>query len=173
MRKLLFVGAIAAGLLVSGCGGAEQKSTPVAANEVNQTSPGELSPTATEMSPEISPSPMSPASPAQATPTGPAKIDVAQTRFGPVLVGEGGRTVYMFTKDKNGQPTCVDACAAAWPPVLTLGQPQAGPGVKADLLGTVQRPDGTTQVTYNKHPLYYYAKDQQPGDLTGHDVDDF
>ncbi|GAA0405883.1 hypothetical protein GCM10009530_67560 [Microbispora corallina] len=171
MRKLLYAGAIAIGLLASGCGGAanEDAANPAAANETSpETSASEY--------PSGSASPgysASPTSAVQQTPTGPARIDTASTSLGTVLVGVEGRTVYLFTADKNGQPTCNGACAAAWPPVLTNGAPQGGTGVRANLLGTVKRADGMTQVTYNKHPLYYYAKDQKAGDVTGQDVKDF
>jgi predicted lipoprotein with Yx(FWY)xxD motif len=51
--------------------------------------------------------------------------------------------------------------------------PKAGSGVKASLLGTIKRGDGSTQVTYNKHPLYYYSGDSQPGQHNGQGVDAF
>ncbi|TQS18325.1 hypothetical protein FLX08_25345 [Microbispora hainanensis] len=100
-------------------------------------------------------------------------MDAASTSLGTVLVGVEGRTVYLFTKDKGGTSACTQACAAAWPPVLTVGPPQAGTGVHANLLGTLHREDGSTQVTYNKHPLYYYSKDQKAGDVLGNGVKDF
>jgi predicted lipoprotein with Yx(FWY)xxD motif len=173
MRKLLYAGVIAAGLLASGCGSAAQNESadPVAANEYNEPTSPETSPSE-YVSGMTSPA-ASPTSPVMATPTGPARIDVAQTSLGKILVGTEGRTLYLFSKDKNGQSACTAACAAAWPPALTVGQPQAGTGTNGSLLGTVKRDDGTTQVTYNKHPLYYYAKDQRAGDVTGQDVKDF
>jgi predicted lipoprotein with Yx(FWY)xxD motif len=72
----------------------------------------------------------------------------------------------MYTKDDPGISNCYDACAAAWPPLLT----QADPVLPANLpgvLGTTPRTDGTTQVTCNGMPLYCWQKDQKPGDTTG------
>ncbi|MEZ0074099.1 hypothetical protein [Planotetraspora sp. GP83] len=174
MKKLLCAGAVTIGLLASGCGGADEKNaaSPVAADEYN-ASPTEpmMSPSETAMT---SPGyPASPTSPLLLSPTGPARIDVAETKLGKVLVGLEGRTLYLFTKDTNGKSTCVGACATAWPPVLTLGRPQAGTGVRADLIGGFKREDGMTQVTYNHHPLYYYAKDEKAGDTKGQGVKDF
>jgi predicted lipoprotein with Yx(FWY)xxD motif len=79
----------------------------------------------------------------------------------------------LFEKDKNGKSACDGACATAWPPLLTNGDPTPGPGVNASLLGTTTRSDGTTQVTYHGWPLYYYAADKAPGDITGQNVDSF
>lgn len=63
---------------------------------------------------------------------------------------------------------CKEICAAVpWPPVLTDGQPQAGPGVDQDALGTVVRPDGSHQVTYNGHPLYLFYQDAYIAGITG------
>ncbi|MBP2707525.1 hypothetical protein JOL79_27450 [Microbispora sp. RL4-1S] len=174
MRKLLYAGAVLAALLASGCGGTDEKdaANPVAADEPTESAPettpseyasGMVTPGATG----------APTSPVQQAPTGPARIDAANTSLGSVLTGVDGRTVYLFTADKNGQSACNAACAAAWPPVLTMGAPQAGAGVKGALLGTLKRQDGGTQVTYNRHPLYYFAKDQKAGDVTGQGVKDF
>jgi len=78
---------------------------------------------------------------------------------GKFLVGSHGRALYMFEADENGKPTCSGACAQAWPPDTVSGAPVAGSGVKPALLGTVKRPDGSRQVTYNGHPLYYFSGD--------------
>lgn len=105
--------------------------------------------------------------------TGAAKLQAEkQQPYGEYLVNADGRALYMFEKDPKGQSTCYDACAAAWPPMLTSGKPQTGQAVKASLVGTIERKGGQTQVTYNGMPLYYYVKDQGPGTATGQDVHD-
>jgi predicted lipoprotein with Yx(FWY)xxD motif len=83
------------------------------------------------------------------------------------LVDGKGRTLYLWEADKNGTSTCTGACAAAWPPVTVSGTAQAGSGVTRSLLGTVKRADGTEQVTYNDHPLYYFSGDTGPGMAKG------
>lgn len=92
--------------------------------------------------------------------------------YGQYLVDGDDMSLYLFKADSaQNASTCYDACAQAWPPLLTDGEPQAGdPAVQADLLGTVERDDGTIQVTYNDWPLYYYAEDTAPGDAQGQDV---
>lgn len=85
----------------------------------------------------------------------------------PFLTTADQQTIYMFQDDKAGESSCADACAEAWPPVLTDGEPQAGDGVDAGMLGTTTRADGTTQVTYNGMPLYTFAQDSAPGDKNG------
>jgi predicted lipoprotein with Yx(FWY)xxD motif len=69
--------------------------------------------------------------------------------------------------------TCNDSCAKFWPPVTTKGAAKAGSGLDAGKLGTTARTDGTTEVTYNGHPLYYYVGDKQPGDTTGQGLNAF
>ena len=76
-----------------------------------------------------------------------------------MLVNGNSQTIYLFEKDKNGKSACSGSCATNWPPVLTKGAAMAGTGVKKSLLGTTKRSDGTTQVTYNKHPLYRFKGD--------------
>ena len=92
---------------------------------------------------------------------------------GMALVDEDGKALYLWEADKNGTSTCAGPCAAAWPPVTTSGAPQAGSGVDKALLGTVKRADGTEQVTYNGHPLYYYVGDTGPGTAKGQGSKDF
>ena len=88
-------------------------------------------------------------------------------QFGTIVTDASGRTLYLFTEDENSRSTCYEACALAWPPVLTVGAPEAGSGVAGELLGTTVRTDGSTQVTYDGQPLYYFAFDDRPGDTTG------
>jgi predicted lipoprotein with Yx(FWY)xxD motif len=91
--------------------------------------------------------------------------------LGTFLVGPDGLTLYTFTNDTagSGESTCYDNCAAAWPPLTSDGEPTAGDGIEGEL-GTIERTDGTTQVTYNGMPLYYFASDAAPGDTNGHEV---
>lgn len=89
--------------------------------------------------------------------------------LGAFLVGANGMTLYVFAKDEPGASSCVDQCAANWPP-LTVGtnqQPTVGDGVNGEV-GTIERADGSLQVTYNGMPLYYWINDVVPGDTTGH-----
>jgi predicted lipoprotein with Yx(FWY)xxD motif len=96
-----------------------------------------------------------------------ASITLAQSKLGMILVGSKGETLYLFQADKGPTSTCSGACASVWPPVTTKGAPIAGPGVSASKLGTAKRSDGTTEVTYNGHPLYTYVGDSSPGQATG------
>lgn len=90
--------------------------------------------------------------------------------FGPILVGEGGRTLYAFTKDADGRSTCFDACANAWP-ALTVPAGFAAPaGVDPTLVSTVDRPDGSKQLKVGKWPLYYYSGDGAQGETNGQGV---
>ncbi|MEV0705760.1 hypothetical protein AB0I53_48740 [Saccharopolyspora sp. NPDC050389] len=90
--------------------------------------------------------------------------------LGAVLTGPDGRTVYLFDKDPSAQPTCLDACAGDWPPLTTTAAPTAGATVNPALLTTARRPDGSTQVVYNGHPLYYYIGDEVAGQANGQTV---
>ena len=102
------------------------------------------------------------------SPSTPAKVGVRNTKLGKILVNGKGVTLYLFMKDKNGKSACTGPCASAWPPLLTKGRAQAGGGASAAKLGTTRRSDGTTQVTYNGHPLYTFIMDNnKPGNTTG------
>jgi predicted lipoprotein with Yx(FWY)xxD motif len=100
------------------------------------------------------------------------KIVTAKSQYGLILFGPGRRAIYLFDTETSGSSRCYGACAEAWPPVLTKGGPGAGDGVEAKLLGTTERNDGTTQVTYHGHPLYYYV-DDRPGEVLCHNVEEF
>ena len=102
-----------------------------------------------------------------------ATVSAASTSLGMILVDGSGRTLYLFEKDQPNQSACAGACAAAWPVDQTSGTPKAGSGVTASMLGTITRSDNTTQVTYNKHPLYYFQGDSGTGQHNGQGVDAF
>jgi hypothetical protein len=63
--------------------------------------------------------------------------------------------------------TCSGACATAWPPLTVTGTPTAGTGATATDLATITRTDGSKQVTYDGHPLYYFAGDKAAGQTNG------
>ena len=118
------------------------------------------------------------AAPASAQQAVTLKVSQGQ-EHGAYITDAEGRSLYLFEADTQGQgesmadSTCRDACAEAWPPLVSEGEPQAGEGADVALIATVDRGDGQMQVTYNGWPLYYYTKDQNPGDTNGHDIEGF
>ena len=133
-------------LAVAGCGSSKSKSTSAA----------------------------TPAAPATTSSTTPAPaaagtvITTKHNKLGTILAaGPKKKTVYLFEADKGTTSACSGACAHAWPPVTTSGSAQAtGTALSSDL-GTTKRSDGTEQVTYKGHPLYYFIKDGDAGDAYG------
>ena len=91
---------------------------------------------------------------------------------GAYLTDAKGRTLYIFSKDKGSTSTCSGDCAKEWPPFTTSGTPTAS-GSASGTLATTDRSDGSTQVTYAGHPLYYFADDEATGDMNGQGQDDF
>ena len=109
-----------------------------------------------------------PASPSEHAMMHHVALDVASSRFGEVLVDGQGRVLYLFAADTTSSSTCFDACATAWPPLITDkgATVDAMHMATAALTGTTPRKDGSVQVTYNGHPLYYFKGDTQPGQIT-------
>jgi predicted lipoprotein with Yx(FWY)xxD motif len=99
-------------------------------------------------------------------------IETGDSQFGEILFDGDRRAIYLFDKETSAESECYGACAEAWPPVLTDGDPQAAGAVESGLLGTTERDDGTTQVTYDDQPLYYYVEDP-PGQVLCHNVEEF
>lgn len=97
------------------------------------------------------------------------RVAVADSDFGPMLFDATGQAIYLFDVETTAKPRCYDDCAEAWPPVLSDGRPVAGRGVDGSLLGTTKRTDGTVQVTYGGHPLYFYAHEAKR-EVKCHDV---
>ena len=115
------------------------------------------------------------AAPTAETPTdepsmGSELVTVAETGLGHVLVGADGRTLYLFTPDSAGEPTCYDDCATNWPPLLADGEISVGAGLDDSDFSTVERTDGTMQVKVGDWPLYYFAGDAAAGDTNGQGV---
>lgn len=129
---------------------------------------GEEGPAAETPSPQVTASPTTEASP---EPTG-AVVESMSSALGTIVADAEGSTLYFFLNDTSSESTCYDDCAGNWPAFTTQGDPQAGTGIDASLLGTTTRTDGMVQVTYNGKPLYYFAGDQNPGDTNGQGIGD-
>jgi predicted lipoprotein with Yx(FWY)xxD motif len=84
-------------------------------------------------------------------------IITADSNFGTILYDGSGQAIYLFDAETTSVPECYGECAEAWPPVLTTGAPRGKGAVQSDQLGTTRRSDGSTQLTYAGHPLYFYA----------------
>jgi predicted lipoprotein with Yx(FWY)xxD motif len=93
--------------------------------------------------------------------------------MGTYLTDGQGKSLYYFLADTGTTSTCSGPCAAAWPPLITVGAPKAGPGVDATKLSTTPRSGNATQVTYAGHPLYLFAGDRAAGDTTGQGLNNF
>lgn len=94
----------------------------------------------------------------------------SSAKLGTILVDSKGMTLYIFKKDAPGVSNCTGGCAENWPPLLIpSGNPAAGGGVNGKL-GSIQRSDNGTQVTYNNQPLYTFAGDKAPGDVNGQGI---
>ncbi|MEV4758831.1 hypothetical protein AB0J86_27555 [Micromonospora sp. NPDC049559] len=97
----------------------------------------------------------------------------ASDEIGTYVADGRGMTLYRFDKDtaKPSKSACTGDCAKTWPPLLIKSPGKIYPsGVDPRLVGYVERPDGTCQVTVNGWPVYYFAKDTKPGDLLGQGV---
>lgn len=94
--------------------------------------------------------------------------------YGKYLTDGSGMSLYLFKGDKSGQSNCNKACAEAWPPLTTKNKEiEAGSDVNKGMLGIIMRSDGSMQVTYNDHPLYYFKGDKEEGDVNGQDKKGF
>jgi len=156
--KLALNGAIvSAALLVAACGSygtsAYGVSTPPSSNG---RYPGVTSPPAGTPEPPTT-----------------ATIALRKSAFGPILVDGRGRTLYEFEADGKDISTCNGDCASVWPPLIAHGTPLAAAGINQSLLTTTTRNDGSLEVVYNGHPLYYFVSDKQAGDITGEAISSF
>ena len=102
------------------------------------------------------------------------ELKVATSALGEIITDGAGKTLYMFTPDEGGTPTCYDDCAAAWPALTAADAASvtAGTGLEASKITVVDRTDGTKQVKYGEYPLYYFANDAAAGDTNGQGLND-
>jgi predicted lipoprotein with Yx(FWY)xxD motif len=107
--------------------------------------------------------------------SGPATGTVIMTHpgSGGTFLTSGGRSVYLWAADGMNKSNCSGACAGAWPPVMAHGKLTASNGAQPSDLGTIARPGGGKQVTYDGHPLYFFAGDSGPGQTNGQASDSF
>ncbi|MGD9734660.1 MAG: hypothetical protein AB7V58_03470 [Solirubrobacterales bacterium] len=151
----------AAAMAAGGCGGAEaggagaEDRSTGAATAIARSEPAAAK---------------APAPASAARPRG-TRVEVVDSRFGPLVADRHGEALYLFERERGGRSKCYGPCAGVWPPLLTRGRPVAA-GVEAGLLGTTRRADGKLQVTYAGHPLYRYVGDS-PGTILCHDVVEF
>ncbi|HUL86498.1 MAG TPA: hypothetical protein VLX89_13385 [Actinomycetota bacterium] len=104
---------------------------------------------------------------------GTSTVQVGTTSLGQTLTNADGRTLYLFAQDSGTTSACDSSCLATWPALTVSGQPTAGTGVNAAMLGTGMSSDGKTQVTYNGHLLYTYVGDSAAGDTNGQGLEGF
>jgi predicted lipoprotein with Yx(FWY)xxD motif len=174
MRKSKFGPVSKRAKLAAGVGGGLVAAVVVAAcSSAASTSTGAAAPAA----PASSAAPASPAgasSPSSgASSSGGTVITTAKSSAGTFLTNGSGRAVYLWVKDTGDMSNCNGACAGAWPPVTTTATATASGSAKASDIGTITRSDGTKQVTYDGHPLYYFSGDSGPGTATGQGSDGF
>lgn len=153
-------------LLVAGCGNSNSTTTgsSSAANSGNY-SEGQTTSSAAAATAGSS---------ATTSGAGGVVITAKHSKLGTILAaGPKKLTVYLFEGDKGQGSSCTGACAQVWPPVTTGGAPTTSGSAMAGELGTIARTDGTTQVTYKGHPLYFYARDKDDGDAYGEGINGF
>jgi predicted lipoprotein with Yx(FWY)xxD motif len=167
MRILLRTIVLATGLLVivAACSSSPAASSAAPPSEPPASEPAPVSEAPASEAPASEP-------PASEPPPSGTGLAVAESGLGQIVVDGAGLTLYGFTPDQGGTPTCYDGCAQAWPPLLG-DDPAAvtvGAGLDASLLTTADRTDGGKQLLYNGWPLYYFANDSAAGDTNGQGV---
>jgi predicted lipoprotein with Yx(FWY)xxD motif len=150
MTRLLSLPAlmVAGALLLAACGGSSSTSSTTAASS-------SASATASSSARPVS------------------VVGTSSGSLGTFLVDAKGRALYLWDADHGAMSACSGDCAQAWPPLTTAGMPKASGAAKASLLGIIKRADGTREVTYAGHPLYYYAGDSAPKQTNGQGSDSF
>ena len=157
-------------LALGGCGAGSKASppaTPAASHESSPYGSGETSSSSTTQAAS--------AGAASGSAGGATVVTVKQSgHLGTILAAGPKRlTVYLFAADKGSTSACSGGCVQVWPPVTTSANPTAQGGAIASDLGTITRSDGTKQVTYKGHPLYYYAADKDATTAYGQALSSF
>lgn len=175
MHATFGLGLVTATMVLAGCGGdgrgtsqasptTETPSLTTAPTRATASSPSSVSSRST-------PTVAHPGDPADVTFRG-RLLKTADSAYGHILFDLSGQAIYLFDREQTGTAECYGACAKAWPPVLTQGQPGAAGGARLQLLSTTSRRDGSRQVTYDGHPLYTYAREGK-NEVLCHNVSEF
>jgi predicted lipoprotein with Yx(FWY)xxD motif len=149
LRAALTAGLLGVALVVAACGSSSSSSSTPTASASNA------------------------AASATNAPVSGIKISTAKGSGGVYLAGASGRALYLWVADTGGMSSCSGACAKVWPPLLAKTTPAVAGGVNASDIGTITRSNGTKQVTYKGHPLYYFEGDRSAGSTTGQGSDSF
>ena len=108
-----------------------------------------------------------------ASPTSSLTVKTQNGPLGNFLTDSSGRALYLFASDTGATSTCSGACASAWPPLTADGSVSASGGAASSDVATITRSDGSKQVAYAGHPLYYFAGDSRAGQTNGQGIDGF
>ena len=145
------------GLLLLGAAGALALTACSSSHKSGSSAPPSPSSTSTVATPSSTPA------------GGAITITLATTSKGEALAGPNGHVLYTYDPDTASASNCTGGCAVLWPPLV--GTPQPSAGLDDSEFSTITRPDGAKQVTYEHHPLYYYAKDADSEGVYGDGVD--
>ena len=153
-KRYLIVPLAGVALAAAGCGSSSSHSTTKAASHKSMP----MTETSTSMSMSGSGHTVAAMLKMGMTPEHTEVMAMSSPHYGNVLYDAHHLVLYVFSADNGSTSTCYGACQTAWPPMLTSGAPRVG-GLNASLLGTTKRRNGTMQVTYAGHPLYYWSGD--------------
>ena len=170
MRQIK-VAALIVTVALAGCAQTDSPSTTQGTQSASPTSTSPTSSASPTESPSLAAQPSTPKGNTHEARTG-IVLKTDSSDFGTMLFDRTGQAIYLFDREIGRRPKCYGACADAWPPVLTDGLPRGTGDVRTGLLGTTRRGDGSTQVTYADHPLYYYAHEGK-NQVLCHDVTEF
>ena len=175
-RRLPAVAALAVAITgaLAGCGGSAEGDSPAGSPVTGKATTEPTTLTAARTSTAAKTSAAAKTSTARSSAAAHAKtVKVISSQYGSILGDGSGHALYLFTRDRTSASRCAGECAARWPPFVTRSGVRAGGGAEAALLGTRRRRDGTLQVTYAGHPLYFYIGDRRPGQVLCQDVEEF
>ena len=158
MRKLLALVALTA--MVAACGDGGGAATTTTGGATTTSGPTTTVPGSTT------------APPAGSSSMASEGVHLADSGLGQILVDPDGLTLYLFTVDTGGESACYDSCADNWPAVP--GDTAVASSLDSSMFtfGTTERTDGSSQLTLNDQPLYYFAGDSAPGDTNGQGLND-
>ena len=148
-------------------------ATVLLAAACSSSSSGSSAPSTAAASAPAGSSSVSSAAAAGSGAAGGAVVTSTTGSAGTFLTDASGKALYLWVADTTTKSTCSGGCASAWPPLTTTGAPTAAGAAKASDLGTTKRSDGSLQVTYDGHPLYYFVGDSGKGETKGQGSNSF